>query len=182
MRISGGLAVTALIAAGFALYLTGRDTTSSFDALNAAADGLRETGVAGQELEIETATRMVTAMDELLEDPDALGDHVDDLRNIADVAASWAAAAGPASRELHIAVNLRGAAGELRAQALSRSDAHLLRARRYLEQAKNSLEGLRNGDNSPPPHLATDGLRDQVQNLEQAQREQQQEVDEALKR
>jgi hypothetical protein len=39
-----------------------------------------------------------------------------------------------------------------------------------------------NGDSTPPPHLATDGLRDQMQNLEQAQREKLQEVDEALKR
>lgn len=182
MRISGGFAVAALMAAGFALYLTGRDTTSSFDALHAAADGLREAGVEGQDLENETATRMVTAMDDLLEFPDTIGDHVEDLRTIADVSASWAAAAAPASRELHIAVNLRGAAGELRAHALRQSEAHLRRARRYLDQARSSLDGGINGDGSPPPQLATDGLRDQMQNLEQAQREQLQQVDEAIKR
>jgi hypothetical protein len=182
MRISGGFVVTALIAAGFALYLTGRDTTSSFDAVNAAADDLRETGVSGQELEIETAARMVNVMDELLEHPDTIGDQVDDLRTLADTAASWAAAAAPASRELHIAVSLRGAAGELREQALSHSDTHLQRARRYLDQARSSLESLMNGDRVPPPQLATDGLRDQLQNLEQAQREQMQQFNEALKR
>jgi hypothetical protein len=171
MRISGGFAVTALIAAGFALYLTGRDTTSSFDAVNAAADDLRETGVVGRELDVETATRMAAVMDSLLESPNAIGDHVGDLRNIADTAASWAAAAGPTSRELHIAVNLRRAAGELREQALSQSEPHLLRARRYLDQARSSLDGLMNGDGTPPPHLATDGLREQMQ-----------QVDEALKR
>ncbi len=182
MRISGGFVVTALIAAGFALYLTGRDTTSSFDAVNTAADGLRESGVVGQEFEVDTATRMVAVMDSLLESPDTISDHVEDLRNIADTAASWAAAAGPTSRELHIAVNLRGAAGELREQALNQSNEHLLRARRYLDQARSSLEGLMTGNGAPPPHLATDGLRDQMQNLEQAQREQMQQVDEALKR
>jgi len=182
MRISGGFVVTALVAAGFALYLAGRDTTSSFDAVNAAGDDLRETGVAGNELEVETATRMLNLMDGLLEFPDDVRDHVQDLRNIADTAASWAAAAEPASRELHIAVCLRGAAGALRAHALRPSDAHLLRARRHLDQARSSLEGLTNVDSTPPPHLATDGLRDQMQNLEQAQREKLQEVDEALKR
>ncbi len=182
MRLSGGFTVTALLAAGFALYLTGRDTTSSFDAVAVVADGLRERDVSAQVLDLQTADRMVTFMEGLLELPDTVGDRIEDVRTIAETAASWAAEADPASRELHLAVSLRSAAGELRAQALSPSPSHLQRARRHLDQARKSLEGITSGGEQFQQPLATDGLRDQMQNLEQAQREQLQQVDEALRR
>lgn len=182
MRVSGGFMVTALLAAGFALYLGGRDTTSSFDAVAVAADGLRERDVQGRALDLETADRMVTFMEGLLDFPDTVGDHIDEVRMVADTAAAWAAEAEPASRELHLAVNLRSAAGELRAHALNPSPSRLVRARRYLDQARNSLAGIATGEEPLQAPLATDGLRDQMQNLEQAQREQLQQVDEALRR
>jgi len=182
MRISGSFLVAVLLAAAFALYLTGRDAGSSLDAVTSVAGDLRESGVDGRALENETALRMVTVMEDLLDVPDSISDHRDDLRVIAETAASWAAAAPPASRELHIAVSLRSAAGDLRAYALRPSQSLLMRARRRLDQAQGSLDGKVGSDGSPQPHLATDGLRDQLQNLEQAQREQQQQVDEALKR
>lgn len=182
MRISGGFMVTALLAAGFALYLTGRDAGSSIDAVTAVADELREVGVVGQTLEGETARSMVTVMEGLVEVPDSISDHVADLRIMADTAASWAAGAPPASRELHIAVSLRSAAGDLRAYASRPSQTLLVRARQRLDQAQKSLDGGPEADGTPESHLVTDGLRDQLQNLEQAQREQQQQLDEALKR
>jgi len=182
MRISGGFMVTALLAAGFTLYLTGRDTSSTLDAVATVADELREKGVTGQSLDRETAQRMVTVMGGLLEFPDTIGDHVDDLRIMAETAASWAAAADSASRDLHIAVSLRSAAGDLRAYALGPSQAHLARARRHLDQALSSLEGSATEGGANPPSMATDALRDQLHNLEQSQREQRQQVDEALKR
>ncbi len=182
MRISGGFMVTALVAAGFTLYLTGRDAGSSFDAVTEVADELREEGVTGVALDGETARSMVTVMGGLVEFPDSISDHVADLRIMSETAASWAAAAPPASRELHIAVRLRSAAGDLRDYALRPSQSLLMRAGRRLEQAQNSLDGSLQGDGTPEPQLVTDGLRDQLQNLEQAQREQQQQVDEALKR
>ena len=182
MRISGGFIVTALVAAGFALYLTGRDARSSFDAVNMAADGLREEGVQGREVDTEAAARMVVFLKDLLEFPDTIEEHLDDLRTVAEIAASWASAAPPASRELHLAVNLRSAAGELRAFGLRPSPGHLARARGHLDQAHNSLEGASHDMTEPRPSLATDGLRDQLQNLEQAQREQRQQIDENLKR
>ncbi len=182
MRISGGFMVTALLAAGFALYLTGRDAGSSIDAVTAVADELREEGVVGEALDSDTARHMVTVMEDLVEFPDSISDHVADLRIMADTAASWAAAAPPASRELHIAVSLRSAAGDLRDYALRPSQSILMRADRRLEQAQNSLDGGLEGDGTAEPQLVTDGLRDQLQNLEQAQREQQQQFDEALKR
>jgi hypothetical protein len=182
MRISGGFMVMALLAAGFTLYLTSRDATSSIDAVTAVADGLREQGVEGQALDGETARRMVAVMDGLVESPDSITDHIDDLRIMVDTAASWAAASPPASRDLHIAVSLRSAAGDLRAYALRPSQSLLMRASRRLDQARSSLDGASGCDEAPGPHLVTDGLRDQLQNLEQAQREQQLQVDEALKR
>lgn len=182
MRVSGGFMVAVLLAAGFALYLTGRDATSTFDAVAVAADGLREQDVQGQALDLQTADRMVTFMAGLLDFPDTIGDHVDEVRMVADTAASWAADADPASRELHFAVSLRSTAGELRAQALNPSNSHLMRARRHLDQARSSLEGITSGAEPLQPPLATDGLRDQMKNLEQAQREQMQQVDEALRR
>lgn len=182
MRISGGFIVTALVAAGFALYLTGRDARSSFDAVNIAADGLREEGVQGREVDTEMAAGMVILLDDLLEFPDTIEEHLDDIRAVAETAAAWASAAPPASRELHMAVNLRSAAGDLRAYGLSPSPHHLTRARRHLDQAQNSLEGASNNTTEQQPSLATDGLRDQLQNLEQAQREQRQQIDENLKR
>ncbi len=182
MRLSGGFMVTALLAAGFAFYLTGRDATSTVDAVAVAADGLRERDVVGRALDLQTADRMVTFMNGLLESPDTVGEHVEEVRMVADTAAAWAAEARPASRDLHIAVSLRSAAGELRAHALNPSPPHLLRARRFLDQARNSLEAIASGDDPPEPPLATDGLRDQMHNLEQAQREQRQQVDEALRR
>lgn len=182
MRISGGFMVTALLAAGFTLYLTGRDTSSTSDAVATVADELREQGVTGQSLDRETANRMATVMDGFLDFPDTIGDHVDDLRIMAETAASWAAAADSASRDLHIAVSLRSAAGDLRAYALGPSQVKLARARRHLDQALSSLEGGATEDGAHPPSMATDALRDQLHNLEQAQREQRQQVDEALKR
>lgn len=182
MRISGGLFVTVLIAAGFAFYLNGRDARTTFDAVNTMAGELREEGVQGQTMDAGTASQMVVIMESILESPDTIGSYRDDLRVMAETAASWAAASAPASRQLHIAVNLRSAVGELRAYGLTPSPAHLARARRHLGQARNSLEGGLRSDSEPQPHVATDGLRDQLQNLEQAQREQRQQVDEALKR
>ena len=154
--------VTALLAAGFTLYLTGRDTSSTFDAVATVADELREQGVTGQSLDRETANRMASVMDGLLDFPDTIGDHADDLRVMAETAASWAAAADSASRDLHIAVSLRSAAGDLRAYALRPSQVNLARARRHLDQALSSLEGGATEDGANPPSMATDGLRDRI--------------------
>ena len=160
----------------------GRDTVSSLDAVTSVASGLREQGVDGRALDQETARHMVTVMRSLLDTPDAISDHADDLRIMAESAASWAAAAPPASRELHAAVSLRSAAADLRTYGLRPSESLLMRARRQLDQAQTSLDGGVNPEGTPVPQLATDGLRNELQNLEQAQREQQLEVEEALKR
>lgn len=180
MRISGALFLVLLLAVGYMLYLTARDATSSLDAIAAVATDLREEGVAGRALDRDLAFQMIDAMDSLLVSPDTIPDHVDDLKTFAATAAAWAGAAPSPSTELRIAVALRKAAGELRSQALSPSTVHLIRARRYLGVAKDALEFAAMGGGGPGPGLATDAVRDRLENLEQAQQERYQELDEEL--
>ena len=180
VRISGALFLVVLMAVGYMLYLTARDTTSSLDAIAAVATDLRETGVSGRVLDRDLAYQMIGAMDSLLRSPETIPDHVDDLKTFAATAAAWADAAPAPSTELRISVALRKAAGELRSQALSPSTVHLMRARRYLGVAEDALEFAAMGGGGPGPGLATDGVRDRLENLEQAQQERYQELDEEL--
>ena len=120
--------------------LAGRDATSSLDAIATIATDLREEGVTGRALDNDLARQMIGAMEDLLASPDTVPDHVGDLKTFASTAAAWADAAPSPSTELRVAVALRKAAGELRAQALSPSTVHLMRARRYLGVATDALE------------------------------------------
>ena len=180
VRISGALFLVVLMAVGFVLYLTARDATSSLDAVAAVATDLREEGVVGRTLDRDLAIQMIDAMDRLVVAPDTIPDHVDDLKTFAATAAAWAAAAPSPSTELRIAVALRKAAGELRSLALSPSTVHLMRARRYLGVAEDALEFAATGGGGPGPGLATDAIRDRLENLGQAQQERYQELDEEL--
>jgi len=119
LRISGALFLTILIAVGYMLYLTGRDATSSLDAVAAVATDLREVGVTGRDLDRDLALQMIDAMEGLLDTPDTIPDHIDDLKTFAATAAAWADAAPSPSSELRAAVAIRKAAGELRAQDTS---------------------------------------------------------------
>lgn len=180
MRFSGAFMIAVLMAAGYVLYLSGRDAGSSLDAVATMADGLREEGASARPFDPAAAASMAAALEALLAAPETIEDHRTDLRVFAETAGSWAAAAPSASRELHVAVLLRSAAGELRAHALDPSAAHLDRARFKLEAARATLAGEAGGD--PDPRLATDGVRDQLENLQQSAQERHLEVDEALKR
>ena len=168
------------MAVGFMLYLTGRDATSSLDAISVVATNLREEGVEGSSLDRDLARQMIAAMDDLVVSPETIPEHVEELKTVAATAASWAQGALAPSAELRAAVSLRKAAGELRAQALSPSTAHLMRARRYLRAANDALNSTGAGANAPGPGLATDAIRDKLENAEQAQREKYQELDEEL--
>lgn len=179
MRVFGVLLVGVLIAAGFVLYLTSRDTTESLDAVATIAADLREEGVAGRPLDRVAAQRMITAMEGLLEAPETISDHVEDLKSFAETAASWAQSAASPSPELHVAVSLRSAAGELREYAIRPSPTLLMRARRHLEGGRAGLAGEGTGQG---PGLATDAVRDRLQNLQRSQQEQQQELAEELNR
>jgi hypothetical protein len=162
------------------LYLTGRDATSSLDAIVTVATDLREQGVTGKRLDRDGALQLVAAMDDLVTSPESIPEHVDDLKIIAETAAAWADAAPSPSAELRAAVALRRAAGELRTQALTPSTVHLMRARRYLGVAIDALEYGAHGAQGPGSGLATDAVRDRLENLQQSQRERYLEVEEEI--
>lgn len=181
MRISGAFFISILMAVGYMLYLTGRDATSSLDAVATVATDLREQGVTGRALDRDLALQMIEAMDNLLATPDTIPDHIDDLKTFAATAAAWADAAPSPSSELRAAVALRKAAGELRAQATSPSTVHLMRARRNLDVASDAIRfDVVGPGGGPGPGLATDAVRDRLDNLQQSQQERYQELDEEL--
>ena len=182
MRISGALFITLLIAVGYMLYLTARDTTASLDAIAVVATDLREQGIEGRALDRDLAFQMIAAMEDLLAATDTIPQHIEDLKTFAATAAAWADAAPSPSAELRAAVAIRRAAGELRSQAMSPSAVHLMRARRYLGVAVDALEYAESGAGGPGPGLATDAVRDRIDNLEQSHKERFLEVDEELDR
>lgn len=183
MRLSGGFLLLSLIAVGVTLYLVKIDFTSSQDAVTAIATDLREEGVSGAVFDDGTAREMILAMESLVADPNGIPDHVEDLKTISQTTASWAKLAAVASPELHAAVMLRRAAGELRSFAITPSDRRLASARRSLDAASATLDGKRGGPagaSGAGPGLAVDAVRDQIENLEQAHQDQLREVDEEL--
>jgi hypothetical protein len=180
MRFSGALFLLLLMGVGVMLYLGGRDATSSLDAIATVATDLREEGVDGRPLDPIAAHQMINAMNALLDSPETISEHVGDLKTFAATAAAWADAAPSPSSELRTAVSLRKAAGELRAQALSPSAVHIMRARRHLESATDALDITSTGIGGAGPGLATDAIRDRLENLQQSQQEQYQELDEEL--
>jgi len=180
LRISGALFLTILIAVGYMMYLMGRDATSSLDAVAAVATDLREVGVTARALDRDLALQMIDAMEGLLDTPDSIPDHIDDFKTFSATAAAWADAAPSPSSELRAAVAIRKAAGELRAQATRPSTVHLMRARRYLDVASDAIHFAGTGPGGPGPGLATDAVRDRLDNLQQSQQERYQELDEEL--
>ncbi len=124
---------------------------------------------------------MISAMEDLVEAPDTISDHVADLKTFGATAASWADAAATPSAELHVAVALRRAAGELRGYALEPRDIRLSRARQLLSAALSGLDsGSGELDGGRGPGLAVGAVRDRIENLQQSHQERIQEVDEEL--
>ena len=181
MRLFGIFFIGMLIAVGFFLYLGARDATSSLDAVTAVASTLRESDVDASALDRRTAGEIISAMEVLQAEPETISDHLDELKVFAATAASWAEAAATPSTELHLAVAIRGAAGELRGYALTPSDVRLMRARRLLTAARSTLEGVGDGGGGDGPGLAVGGVRDRIDNLQQSHQERIQEVDEELR-
>ena len=107
---------------------------------------------------------------------------MEDLKTFGATTASWADAAATPSAELHIAVALRRAAGELRGYALEPREIRLSRARQLLTAAQSSLVGGSAGvDGGQGPGLAVGAVKDRLDNLQQSHQERIQEVDEELK-
>ena len=174
MRIFGALLVVVLLAMAAVLYLAKEDTTASFQAVTALSADLRESGVDRRSFEPDTATHMVTAMQELVDHPEGIRDHTDELRAMAATAASWADAAHSPSPELRAAVALRSAAGELREYGLRGSQLALANAARHLDAARSALAGEVTGT------APTDAVRDRLDNLQRGQQERYQELEEEL--
>ena len=120
-------------------------------------------------------------MEVLQTEPETISDHLAELKIFAATAASWAEAAATPSAELHVAVAIRRAAGELRGYALTPSDVRLMRTRRLLAAARSTLEGVGDGTTGDGPGLAVGAVRDRIENLQQSHQERLQEVDEELK-
>jgi hypothetical protein len=181
MRISGVLILVVLLAMATVVFLQTRSVSTSQEALSMMATDLREEGVEGAAFDAERARRVITEMEGLIGDPDAIADHVDDLKVIADTAGRWAAGAASPSPELHASVALRSAAAELRRYSVTPSGASLNRARRELERARQALVIRASGDGTTAPSgLVTEGVRDRLHNLEAAQKERELEVEEEL--
>jgi hypothetical protein len=174
MRLVGTLVIVILIALAAVLYLQRESATSSFRAVRTIATDLREEGVAGRRFEPELATRMASSMQELIDHPEGIADHRDELATIAATAASWAEAAPSPSVALSVAVALRAAAADLRGYQASSTVASLGSAQRNLDRARAVLAG------EPFGASPVDAVRDRLDNLQSGQQERAQEVEEEM--
>jgi hypothetical protein len=176
MRVFGALFIAILLAMAAVLYLQREDTEASLRAVSSVAADLREDGVSGRALDPEMAARMVDSLQELVDHPEEIRKHVDDLKTVTTTAAAWAAAAPSPSTDLRIAVSLRGAAGDLRSHGIQPSEMSLASARRNLQAARGALAG------DPVGTAPTDAVRDRLENLQRSQQERYQDVEEELNR
>ncbi|HSN56691.1 MAG TPA: hypothetical protein VLT32_18620 [Candidatus Sulfomarinibacteraceae bacterium] len=181
MRLSGALILVVVLAMGVVVLLQGRDVERARDSVTVMATQLREEGVAAAAFDRDRALAVIAVLNGLVDDPEAIGDHLEDLKTIAATAAGWAAGAPSPSPELHAAVAIRTAAGELREHALRPSPSRLSAVRRELERARHALTVAADGSGTTAPSgLVTEGVRDRLNNLEAAQKERALEVDEGL--
>jgi len=176
MRIFGLLLIGVLIALAAVLYLQRETARASFQAVRTIAADLREEGVAGRRFEPELANRMASSMQELIDHPEGIADHRDELATIAATAASWAEAAPSPSVALSVAVALRAAAADLRTYQASSTVASLDSAQRNLDRARATLAG------EPIGASPVDAVRDRLDNLQSAQQERTQDVEEEMNR
>jgi hypothetical protein len=181
MRLSGVLILIVVISMAVVVFLQSRDVTAKREALTVVAADLREEGVASVPFDRTRALELIAVLDKLAADPESIPSHVEDLKTISATAAQWAAGAPSPSPELHASVALRAAAGELRGYAVQPASTGLDRARRKLVEARQSLAPTTGGDGTTAPSgMVTDGVRDQLQNLEASQKERALELDEDL--
>jgi hypothetical protein len=172
MRMWGSLLLVVALTSVFVLFLQSQDATESLHAVNQAADALQEENVVARTVDRDTAKRVISSLETLVANPSAISANLEALRQIAGTAASWAKAAPSPSADLHMAVAIRAAAGELRAYAATPSESSLNRARAELVKAREGLLGQA-GASGPE-----DAMADRLHNLETAQRERYQEVSE----
>jgi hypothetical protein len=181
MRISGALILILVISMAVVVFLQSRDVTAKREALTVIGTQLREEGVDGVRFDDDRAIEIIVVLEGLVADPAAIEHHVDDLKTIASTAAGWAAGAASPSPELHAAVAIRKAAGELRSYAVNPKATSLVAAGRELERARHALTTAAASDGtSAPSGLVTEGVQDRINNLEAAQKERVLEIEEEL--
>jgi len=167
--------LSVLLAAAVVLYLNSRSASSDFKAVNETATKLRTGRVEARSFDRSAAIHAIRAMERLIANPSSIAAADDDLTTITRAAASWAEGATSGSAELHTAVSIRAAANQLRSYASDARENHLQRARSRLESAKRALAG------EPGAQGPVAGIQDRLDNMEQSQREQMQELNDALK-
>ena len=181
MRFSGVLILVVVISMAVVVFLQSRDVTAKREALAVIATELREEGVEGLRFDRVQAFELIRVLEGFVADPEAIPNHISDLKTISETTAGWAAGAASPSPELHASVALRAAAGELRGYAVRPTSTGLNKARHKLDQARLALTTTTGGDGTTAPSgLVTEGLRDRLQNLEASQKERTLEIEEEL--
>ncbi len=161
--------VALLLAMLVVLTLSSRTAKRDIDAANRAIPSLQEQ--AAPVPFDEGAARGMR--DRLLSLLDSSPLPEDELRQAAAHAAGWIAATSPGTNPYHAAVALRSAADELLAASADPGDPHRGRARRFLDEASQSLGSAP----APMPGGPTGAIRDQLQNLQDSQRERYREIE-----
>lgn len=159
------------MATAIVMLLRGREVTEAQRGVTRVADGLREQSVTPEKLDHRRARRLLAELEQVANGFDTLS--ADELEAAARRAAAWAEAASTPSSELTAAVALRSAANDLRRHVLDGNEAHRASARRHLARARRALEG-------DTATTSMQGVKDRVENLQESQREQYQQLDEAL--
>lgn len=167
MRSTLGL-VMLLVVMVVVLILSTRQTRHDVEAVRSVNLGTSE-NVAPRAFDRAAADRMADRLRGLLAQADL---PLEELRAAEEEAAGWAAGLAPGTFDYHMAVNLRGAAGELLAASPSLDDPHRFRAKQLLQQAETAP-----GQPGGGPPGAVGGLKDQLQNLQQSHQEKIQEVE-----
>lgn len=183
MRISGVLILVVLLSMAVVVYLQSRDVTAKQEAVTAIAVQLQEEGVTATAFNRVRALEVIGVLEGLAADPDAIPHHVEDLKTVASTAAGWAAGAASPSPELHTAVAIRKAAGELRSHAVNPSTRKLETASYELRRARHALSvdiSAAGGGTTATSGLITEGVQDRLHNLEAAQKERALELEENL--
>jgi hypothetical protein len=166
MRSVLGL-VGLLIVMAIVLLLAARQTHRAVREANAPIPSLRE-DVPPRPFDRAAAESTLARLDDMVDEP-VLDEG--ELAGIRDTAAGWAAATQPGTAEYHTAVKVREAADAL-LDAAHGNDAGRATARRLLGDARRAMENP-----SAMPGGAVGAIRDQLQNLQQSEREKLQDVE-----
>jgi predicted nucleic acid-binding protein len=156
-----------LIAVVVFLALSARQARQGLEAVKTVT--LARENVAAQRFDAREAGRMAARLRALCDQSEL---PTAELEQAAATAAAWAAGLTPGSADYHGVVNLRGAAGDLLAASPALDDPHRASARRHVTEAAAAFSGTPTGGAQ-----GVTGLRDQIQNLQNAERDQLRQVE-----